>query len=111
MKTSIGFCGLDCEKCEAKIATVKNDDTLREAVAKKWTEHNGIEITKDMINCVGCKQDGPKTPFCDYMCEIKKCAISNKHETCASCKDMSNCKKLSEIIANSPEAVANLKSM
>ena len=50
MKELIAFCGLDCEVCEARKATIENDDTLREKVAKLWTELNGVTITSDMIN-------------------------------------------------------------
>ena len=30
MKDMIGFCGLDCEKCDAYLATIHNDQALRE---------------------------------------------------------------------------------
>ena len=30
MKQLTACCGLDCESCDARIATVKNDDVLRE---------------------------------------------------------------------------------
>lgn len=30
MKELIGYCGLDCEQCDARIATVNNDEALRE---------------------------------------------------------------------------------
>ena len=30
MKELIAYCGLDCETCEARIATVNRDETLRE---------------------------------------------------------------------------------
>lgn len=36
MKKLIAYCGLDCEKCDAQIATLNNDDALREKVAKLW---------------------------------------------------------------------------
>lgn len=29
MKDMIGYCGLDCEKCDAYIATVNDDQALR----------------------------------------------------------------------------------
>lgn len=28
MRRSIGYCGIDCEKCDAYIATIHNDDAL-----------------------------------------------------------------------------------
>ncbi len=34
MKDFIAYCGLDCESCEARLATVTYDDALREKVAK-----------------------------------------------------------------------------
>lgn len=30
MNKLIGCCGLDCEKCDARIATIANDNALRE---------------------------------------------------------------------------------
>ena len=29
MKTLIAYCGLDCETCEARLATINNNDSLR----------------------------------------------------------------------------------
>ena len=33
----IGCCGLDCEKCDARIATLANDNALCEKTAVLWT--------------------------------------------------------------------------
>ena len=60
-----GCCGLDCRRCDARTATVNNDDELRDRVAKLWSELNGAEITREMINCDGCNASGRKTPFAD----------------------------------------------
>ena len=57
----IGCCGLDCETCDARIATLTNDNTLREKTAALWTELNGVPITAEMINCTGCRMEGAKT--------------------------------------------------
>jgi len=43
----IAYCGLDCEKCDAHIATVNNDDALREKTAKLWAELNDAPITAE----------------------------------------------------------------
>ena len=46
MKQLIACCGLDCENCAARIATVNNDDELREKTAKEWSVLNNTpEIT------------------------------------------------------------------
>ena len=33
----IGCCGLDCEKCDARIATLTNDNALREKTAAHFS--------------------------------------------------------------------------
>ena len=58
MNKYIAYCGLNCEACEARIATVNNDDNLREKVAKEWSEMNKADITPEMINCAGCRIAG-----------------------------------------------------
>lgn len=42
MNDYIAYCGLNCETCEARLATVNNDDALRSKVAKLWSELNGV---------------------------------------------------------------------
>jgi len=55
MNQLIGCCGLDCEKCDARIATLTNDNALREKTAALWTKLNGVTILPEMINCTGCR--------------------------------------------------------
>ena len=109
MKEYIAYCGLDCETCEARLATMNHDDALRKKVAALWSELNGAEITPEMINCVGCRIPGAKTPFCDSLCPIRQCALERKAETCGSCSEMGGCEKLGAIIGNSADAYRNLK--
>jgi len=97
MKEFIGHCGLDCEKCEARLATINNDDNLREKVAREWSELNHTEIKKEWINCEGCRIDGIKSMFCDSMCEIRQCALGKSIETCKDCSEMATCSKLKMI--------------
>ncbi|MBO4361005.1 MAG: DUF3795 domain-containing protein [Eubacteriaceae bacterium] len=108
MNGYIAYCGLDCEKCEARIATVNDDGALREKVAKLWSELNGADITADMINCTGCRIEGAKTPYCDSICPIRQCAMGRGAGTCADCGEMRSCEKLAAITAGNPEALANL---
>ena len=110
MKALIAYCGLGCESCEARLATLRNEDTLRRKVAKRWSELNGVEITPEMINCTGCRIDGVKTPYCDSLCPIRQCALGRRAETCGSCGEMDSCEKLGCIIGNNPDALKNLKA-
>ena len=109
MKQLIAYCGLDCEKCEAYIATQNNDNALREKVARLWSEMNGVEITPEMINCDGCRVNGVKTPFCDKYCQIRQCALGKAFETCGNCSEMENCQTVGMVISNNAEALNNLK--
>ncbi len=109
MKAYIAYCGLDCEKCEARLATVNHDEALRQKVAREWSELNGVEITPEMINCAGCRIDGVKTPYCESLCPIRQCALGRGVETCGDCADMDACEKLGPIIGNNSEALGNLK--
>ena len=109
MKQLIAYCGLDCEICDARIATVTNDWDLRKDVAQKWSELNGVEIKPEMINCVGCRVEGVKTPYCESMCPIRICAVKRGVETCGFCEEMESCDKLGAIINNNHNARENLK--
>ena len=108
MNEYIAYCGLDCEACEARLATVNNDDALRRRVAKEWSELNSAEITPEMINCSGCRIPGVKTPYCDFLCPIRQCAIGKQMETCGRCPEMNSCEKLSMITGNNADALRRL---
>jgi len=108
MKAFIAYCGLDCETCEARLATVHDDNVLREKVAKLWSELNGVEITPDMINCAGCRIDGVKTPYCDTLCLIRQCAMGKGYETCGDCGEVRTCEKAGMILGNNEDARRNL---
>lgn len=109
MENFIAYCGLDCEKCEARLATINNDNELRKKVATEWSKLNNITITSKMINCEGCRIDGKKTVFCDKLCQIRQCAMNKKYETCGDCNEMKSCKKVAMVISNNDEALKNLK--
>ena len=111
MKDLIAYCGLDCEKCEARIATLNNDDELRRKVAKLWSELNHVEITPEMINCLGCRVEGVKTPYCESLCQIRQCAIKHNYTTCGDCPEMKTCGKVAMVIDNNAEARENLSSV
>ena len=80
-----GCCGLDCEKCDARIAALTNDNALREKTAALWTKLNEVTILPEMINCTGCRIEGAKTPFCDKLCPVHHCVREKKLATCADC--------------------------
>ena len=93
----IGCCGLDCEKCDARIATLTND--------------NAVPITPEMIHCTGCRVEGAKTPFCDKLCPVHHCVREKSLDTCADCGQMDSCPTLGRIAANSPFVLDNLRRL
>ena len=109
VKDYIAYCGLDCESCEARLATINDDNALRNKVAGEWSELNGVVITPEMINCTGCRIEGVKTPFCDKLCPIRLCALSKGYETCGDCGEVFGCEKLTMITGNNAEALERLK--
>lgn len=111
MNQLIACCGLDCEKCDARIATITNDNALREKTAALWTKLNGVSITTEMINCTGCRIEGAKTPFCDKLCPIHNCVREKKLDTCADCSQMNGCQILGHIVENNPSVLENLKKL
>ena len=108
MNKYIAYCGLDCAKCEARIATINNDDKLREEVSEKWSRLNKVEITPEMINCEGCKLKGARTIYCDSLCPIRKCAIDKHYDNCGQCNEFKTCEKIKMIIKNNKETYKRL---
>jgi hypothetical protein len=109
MKDMIGYCGLDCEKCDAYLATMNNDQALREKTAKLWAELNNAPILPEHINCEGCRTNGTKTVFCDSLCGIRQCALKKGVSTCGDCSELEICPTVETIISNNPAALENLK--
>lgn len=110
MKQLVACCGLDCEKCEARIATLNNDDRLREKVAKEWGEMNQMEFKPEWINCMGCRTEGCKTQYCSEMCKIRLCVMKKGYDTCGDCPELHTCGTLGELAVNAPYVFDNLKS-
>jgi hypothetical protein len=106
----IGYCGLDCEQCEAFIATQRNDDALRAQVADQWSRSYGAPILPEHINCTGCQSTGVKTLYCDQMCEIRKCAMKKPISTCADCDDYP-CTVLDAMLQIAPQARMRLDGL
>jgi len=110
MEKLISCCGLDCATCDARIATIANDNDLRSKTAEKWAVQFNSPITTEMINCVGCRAAGVHFGYCD-MCEIRNCVKEKGFETCGDCNEMTSCKKVATVHQYVPEAIANLQSL
>ena len=111
MEKIISCCGLDCATCDARIATVSNDNELRRKTAEKWsTMYNVPDMSPEMINCTGCREEGVKLGHAS-ICEIRKCAIAKGFNTCGDCPDMETCNLVLPIHNAVPETKLNLKNL
>lgn len=111
-KQLIACCGLDCESCDARIATINNDNELREKTAKLWSKlNNEPTITAETINCMGCRTDGVKTIFCSTLCEIRKCVSEKGFDTCGECEELERCLIVGSVLEHALEAKENLYSL
>ena len=108
MRPNIACCGLDCEQCDAYIATLHDDQALREKTAKLWAELNHAPILPEHINCQGCRADGAKTVFCEQLCAVRRCARQRGVVTCGDCPEVETCPTVGAIFANAPQAKKNL---
>ena len=109
MRDMIAYCGLDCEKCDAYLATINDDQALREKTAKLWAKLNNAPILPEHINCHGCRVDGVKTVFCESLCGVRQCALKKNVATCGDCSELKKCQTVGTIISNNPQALKNLK--
>ena len=111
MKTLIACCGIDCATCDARTATLNNDNALREQTAAKWKEmYNSADITAETINCTGCRADGVKFAHC-FECEIRKCVKSKGYNTCGECALLDSCEIVGALLKYVPEGRANLLAL
>ena len=107
MNPFTAYCGIDCETCDARVATFKDDKNLREEVAKKWSEMFQAEIPAEAINCTGCRVEGVKFHHCSN-CEIRKCAQAKGFNTCGDCQELDSCPTISQILEHVPGAKERL---
>lgn len=91
----LGYCGLDCESCPIFVATVNNDEQLRQETLEDWSKlysdylGKACLTLKDM-NCKGCRQEDNIFVGC-LNCQIRRCCGERKFVTCADCENFETC--------------------
>jgi len=107
----VGGLVLDCATCDARVATMNNDNALRALTAKKWkSQYNAPDISPETINCTGCREAGVKFSHC-AQCEIRNCVKSKGFNTCADCDSMETSTIVGNVHQFMPVALENLKSL
>jgi hypothetical protein len=106
----ISCCGLDCATCDARTATLNDDNELRKTTAEKWSVNYHAAIAPSMINCTGCREEGVKFSHCT-VCEIRNCAKTKGFSTCGECSDMATCLIVAGVHKYVPDAIQNLMNL
>jgi hypothetical protein len=106
----IAYCGINCSKCEARLATKSNDPEQIAAVAQKWSKLYNADIKPYHVVCDGCRTDERKSHHCQNLCEIRKCCQKGNHDHCLQCAKFS-CEEVEFVLANTPDAIENLRSL
>ncbi len=111
MQKMIGICGVDCTKCQAYIATQKNDNEERKKIAELWSSDK-LPLKLEDINCDGCLAVEKRHIKFVNMCEVRACGLRKNVENCAHC-DEYLCEKLNKHLkkAGASEAKATLEDI
>ena len=107
MEKMIAYCGIDCAACDAYMATLNNDQALREKIAAEWSKNFGFECTPEMINCTSCRGNGVRIGHCSQ-CEVRKCASAKDLVNCGVCGEFKTCKTINDFLAKAPGLAENL---
>lgn len=104
---AVSRCGLDCNKCPAYIATITNNDILRQNTAVEWNKRYNatgrLLITKEDINCLGClSMIEPIYRHCKE-CGVRMCGLEKGVQNCGECIDYKTCSKVSSLHKRIPE--------
>ena len=110
MAQKMAICGLDCAVCPAFIAHATGDGALREKTAKEWTEIYHFACTPEMIDCVGCTEEGVHIGHCGE-CAVRLCGQSKGVAHCGDCPDYETCPTIAGFLAQVPSAKANLEEV
>ena len=99
----IAACGLNCEACDAYIATQTKDQDLARRTAEKWgKEHgDGTPFPIESTLCDGClTTSARKGGYCGQ-CAVRACAVEKKVATCGHCPEY-GCATLEGFLAMAP---------
>jgi len=102
----LACCGLECDQCPARVATLEDDQGLREETARQWSAMFQAEIKPEEISCMGCNSEGPWFGHC-HVCEIRACCQDKGLANCAPCGEFP-CHRLDFVFKGVPQARENL---
>jgi len=102
MSELIAYCGLDCYKCDAFIATQAEGSKRLKQIAERWTQELKTKFTPQDVLCDGCRSQRI-SGWCERICLIRSCAEKRGTETCTHCSDY-QCEKLKRFLSDESTA-------
>jgi hypothetical protein len=98
----LSACGVDCQACDAYIATHTGDQELAKRVAARWSGYvGGGHVPIESTICDGCLTGSPRKGGMCAACALRACAIEKNVETCGHCPD-DGCATLEEFLRKIP---------
>ena len=115
MDTMIAYCGLECDSCPIRLATLEKDEMrqqeMRESIARTCNEHYGMHLKPEDVNdCDGCLANTGRLFSGCLSCAIRKCVIGRNLESCADCPEYA-CDNLKTMFRSDPSAEARLNKI
>ena len=109
MEQMIAVCGLDCATCDARLATVANDQAAKARVAAEWRAiFHSEDINEQFVTCEGCHStDGVLSGYCG-MCPIRTCATRRGLTNCGHCSELDSCETYGGMFKDDSPAKKNL---
>lgn len=92
MEQMIAVCGLDCATCDARLATVANDQAAKARVAAEWRKmFHSEDINEQFVTCEGChSSNNVLSGYCGQ-CPIRACATQRGLVNCGHCSELDSC--------------------
>ena len=115
MEPMIAYCGLRCDSCPIHLATLEQDksrqQTMRKSIAEQCSKNYHMNLDpEEVTDCDGCRANTGKLFSGCLNCEIRKCAIERKIESCAYCFDYA-CELLKKHFSLDPSAKTRLEKI
>ena len=115
MDEIIAYCGLNCGGCPIYWATREPDkqkqEEMRIDIARLIHEHYSMDIrVEDVTDCDGCRTETGRMFSSCVKCEIRKCTMDRKLDSCAYCTDYA-CDTLQKLFATDTSARPRLEEI